>query len=47
MSPQPECPGFWKCPNRKPVGDDTDMQMEHYECKECGKRDYLDYEEMR
>ena len=36
-----------ECPNMKEVDGDTDMSFEHYECKECGLRDYLDYDEMR
>ena len=37
----------WKCPNMKPVENDTSMTHEHYECKVCGKRVALDYDEMR
>ena len=35
------------CPNMKPVEGDTDMEREHYECKVCGKTDWLDYEDMK
>lgn len=37
----------WQCPNMEPVEGDTDMRYEHYECKLCGRRVTLDYEEMR
>jgi len=37
----------WSCPNMKGVEGDTDMNFEHYECKVCGRRVALDYEEMR
>ncbi len=44
-------PGFrWHihdCPNMKEREGDTSMEYEHYECKVCGRRDKLDYEEMR
>jgi len=36
-----------QCPNMQPKENDTDMNYEHYECKVCGKTDYLDYEEMK
>ena len=36
-----------KCPNMKPVEGDMDMEYERYECKVCGRRFKLDYEEMR
>lgn len=36
-----------ECPNMKQVTGDLDMNYEHYECSVCGKRDYLDYEEMK
>lgn len=35
------------CKNMLPVEGDTDMEYEHYECKVCGARFKLDYEEMR
>ena len=38
---------LWQCPNMKMKKDDTSMTHEHYECKECGERTKLDYEEMR
>jgi len=37
----------WSCPNMKDVEGDTDMSGEHYECKVCGRRMFLDYDEMR
>lgn len=37
----------WTCENMKPVEGDTDMQFEHYECKVCGRRMSLDYDEMK
>lgn len=37
----------WQCPNMKEVEGDTDMEYEHYECKLCGRRISLDYEEMK
>lgn len=37
----------WTCKNMKSVDGDTDMEYEHYECKVCGRRMKLDYEEMR
>jgi hypothetical protein len=36
-----------ECPNMKGREGDLSMEFEHYECKVCGKRDKLDYEEMR
>lgn len=36
-----------ECPNMKPREGDTSMEYEHYECKVCGKRTKLDYDEMR
>lgn len=46
---QGQCPhqSHWNCPNFLPEEGDTSMEYEHYECKVCGKRDKLDYEEMR
>lgn len=35
------------CPNMKRDPDDRDMDSEHYICEKCGKRDWLDYDEMR
>lgn len=35
------------CPNMKEVKGDLSLEKEHYECKVCGYRDYLDYEEMK
>ncbi len=44
-------PGFrWHihdCPNMKEVEGDLSMDCERYECKVCGRRDRLDYEEMK
>ena len=42
-------PGFeiHDCPNMKEVERDLSMDREHYKCDVCGKRDYLDYEEMK
>ncbi len=37
----------WQCINMRPIGNDTDMNYEHYECKLCGRRVALDYDEMR
>lgn len=37
----------WKCPNMQPVEGDTSMSHEHYECKKCGRRTSLDYDEIR
>lgn len=37
----------WNCPNMKEVENDTSMTHEHYECKICGRRMALDYDEMR
>lgn len=37
----------WRCPNMLPKEGDTDMNYEHYECKICGRRISLDYDEMR
>ena len=37
----------WACPNMKEVENDTSMTYEHYECKICGRRMALDYDEMR
>ena len=37
----------WDCPNMLPVEGDTSMTHEHYECKVCGRRMALDYDEMR
>lgn len=37
----------WTCPNMLGVEGDTDMDYERYECKVCGRRMKLDYEEMR
>lgn len=37
----------WTCPNMLPVKGDTSMSHEHYSCDVCGKRQALDYEEMR
>jgi hypothetical protein len=31
----------------KEVEGDLSMDREHYKCDVCGKRDYLDYEEMK
>ena len=42
-------PGFeiLQCPNMKPRDGNTSMAYEHYDCKICGKTDFLDYEEMK
>ena len=37
----------WQCPNMQAVENDTSMTHEHYACKVCGRREALDYEEMR
>lgn len=37
----------WTCKNMKEVPGDTSMDYEHYECKVCGRRMKLDYEEMK
>jgi len=37
----------WRCPNMKPVENDTSMTNEHYACALCGRRVALDYDEMR
>lgn len=37
----------WQCSNMKEVEGDTSMEYEHYECKVCGRRISLDYEEMK
>ena len=37
----------WQCPNMRPVLGDLDMEYEHYECKLCGRKVALDYEEMK
>lgn len=37
----------WQCPNMLEKENDTDMTGENYLCKMCGKRIWLDYEEMR
>lgn len=37
----------WQCPNMQEVENDTSMTHEHYECKVCGRRVALDYDEMR
>jgi hypothetical protein len=36
-----------ECPNMKSKAGDRHMSFEHYECAVCGKRDKLDYDEMR
>lgn len=35
------------CPNMKGVDGDTDMSGDNYECKVCGQRVWLDYEDMK
>ena len=37
----------WQCPNMLDVEGDTSMTHEHYECKVCGRRIALDYDEMK
>lgn len=37
----------WQCPNMKYRSNDTDMSGETYECKVCGKREYIDYDDIR
>ena len=37
----------WQCPNMRPVPGDLDMEYEHYECRRCGRKVTLDYEEMK
>lgn len=49
-NPKPPCQTdreSWSCPNMKDVENDTSMTHEHYECKVCGRRHSLDYDEMR
>lgn len=44
----PECKALERklsCPNIKEVGGG--MQGEQYDCQVCGRRIYLDYDEMR
>jgi hypothetical protein len=36
-----------ECPNMKMDPKDRSMDTERYICAVCGKRDYLDYEEMK
>lgn len=36
-----------ECPNMKPVEGDLSMEYEQYECDVCGRREKLDYEEMK
>ena len=36
-----------ECPNMKAVEGDTSMSHEHYACAVCGRRESLDYEEMK
>lgn len=36
-----------ECPNMKSKEGDTDMECERYECKVCGRRERLYYDEMR
>jgi len=36
-----------QCPHMKSVPGDTSMTHENYKCDVCGKRESLDYEEMR
>lgn len=38
---------LWECPNMKEREGDRSMEYEHYECKVCGERTKLDYDEMR
>lgn len=38
---------YYTCPNLKEVEGDLSMTHEHYECKVCGRRMKLDYEEMK
>lgn len=48
--PQPQCKTereSWTCKNMKEVEGDLSMSFEHYECKVCGRRMALDYDEMR
>lgn len=37
----------WSCKNMLGVVGDMSMTHEHYECKVCGRRMSLDYDEMR
>lgn len=46
-SPCTEERDTWICPNMLPVKDDRSFTHEHYECKMCGKRHALDYDEIR
>ena len=48
--PKPPCSSereSWSCQNMEAVPGDLDMEREHYECKVCGRRISLDYEEMK
>ena len=36
-----------ECQNMKAVEGDTSMTHEHYACAVCGRRESLDYEEMK
>ena len=36
----------WTCPNMKPVPGDLSLEYEKYECKYCGRRINLYYDEM-
>lgn len=37
----------WQCPNMKYRADDNDMRGETYDCAVCGKRAYIDYDDIR
>lgn len=37
----------WYCKNMKTLKDDFDVSYEHYHCEICGRRESLDYEEMK
>jgi hypothetical protein len=37
----------WQCPNMQGVKGDLSMTHEHYECKKCGRRVSIDYDEIR
>jgi hypothetical protein len=37
----------WQCKNMKTIKGDLDMYYEHYHCQVCGRRESLDYDEMR
>lgn len=38
---------LWECPNMKALKSDRDMSGDNYECKVCGRRTWIDYDEIR